>query len=358
MGVFGIPFSFAKAGFLTGFLFLIFIGILSLTVNLMFGEVVLRTKEIHQFTGYTEIYLKRGAKILASFAWFLSIFGALLAYIIISGNFLFNIFISQFYLEPFIYSVLFFIFAALAVLAGLKSVAWFEFFMVLFFSLIVFLVFIFGIPKIDLNNLTTIFNKEFWFLPYGVLLFAFAGFSAIPTQKEVIKNQTSILKKAIIWGSLVPAVLYLIFAVSVVGVSGDITSPDAVSGLTEFLDYRIIFLISLFGLLTISTSFIALAFALVETLRLDFGFKRFNAWVITVFIPLFLFLFGVRNFIEVIDLAGSVAIGIGSVILIFVYKKAKRFGTREPEYSLNLPGWLLNSIAVLFAIGAVYALFE
>ena len=201
VGVFGIPFSFAKAGFLTGLLFLIAVGLLSLTVNLIFGEIVLRTKGIHQFIGYTKIYLSRNLKILASFAWFLSIYSALLAYIIISGSFLFNIFISSFYVDPFIYSFLFFIFVSLALLAGLKKVVWFELFMVLFFILIPFLIFIFGIPKIDTQNFTHLLNREFWFLPYGILLFAYAGFSAIPTQRELIRNHTGILKKAILWGS-------------------------------------------------------------------------------------------------------------------------------------------------------------
>lgn len=357
MGIFGIPFSFAKAGFLTGFLFLVFVGALSLTVNLIFGEIVLRTKEIHQFTGYAEIYLSKSVKILASFAWFLSIYGALLAYIIISGSFLFNLFIFQFYLDPFVFSIWFFVFAALAALAGLRTIAQFEFFMVLFFTLIVFLVFGFGFPKIELQNLATLFNQEFWFLPYGILLFAFAGFSAIPIQRELVKSKAGILKKAILWGSLIPVVLYLVFALSVVGISGDTTSPDVISGLREFFDYRIVSLVSLFGLLAITTSFLALSVALIETFRLDYGFRRFNAWATTCFIPFILFWFGVRNFIEVISLAGSVAIGIEGMILVSMYKAAKKSGSREPEYSLNLPAWVLNGIIVLFAIGAVYALF-
>lgn len=358
MGIFGIPFSFAKAGFLTGFLFLIFVGALSLVVNLIFGEIILRTKEIHQFTGYAGIYLSRGAKILASFTWFLGIYGALLAYIIISGNFLFNIFISRFYLDPFAFSVWFFIFVSLAVLTGLKTVARFELFMVFFFILIVFLIFAFGFPKIDFQNFTSLFNQEFWFLPYGVLLFAYAGFSAIPIQRELIRSKLGILKKAIWWGSLIPVILYLVFTGSIVGISGDTTSPDVVSGLIDLIDYRVTFLISLFGLLAIITSFLALAFALIETFRLDYGFKRLNAWALTCFIPFILFWFGVRNFIEVISIAGSVAIGVSSVILVLIYKKAKRISQREPEYSLNLPTWVLNVIMVLFAVGALYALFE
>lgn len=327
-----------------------------MAINLIFGEIVLRTKEIHQFTGYAEIYLSKGTRILASFAWFLSIYGALLAYIIISGNFLFNLFISQFYLDPFVFSIWFFAFAALVVLAGLRTVAQFEFFMVLFFTLIVFLIFGFGVPKIELQNLATLFNQEFWFLPYGILLFAFAGFSAIPIQRELVKNNTKALKKAILWGSLVPMILYLVFALSVVGISGDTTSPDVVSGLREFFDYRIVSLVSLFGLLAITTSFLALSVTLIETFRLDYGFSRFNAWATTCFVPFILFWFGVRNFIEVISLAGSVAIGIEGIILVSMYKAAKKSGTREPEYSLNLPAWILNGIMVLFAIGAVYAL--
>ena len=357
VGVFGIPFAFAKAGFLTGFLFLFLIGALSLAVNLIFGEIVLRTGKLHQFTGYANTYLDKWTKTLASFTWFLGIYGALLAYIIVSGNFLFNLFISRFYAEPFVYSVLFFVFAALSTLRGFKTVAWFEFLMVLFFSLIVVLVFIFGIPKIEPSNLVTFFNKEFWFLPYGVLLFAYAGFSAVPIQRELIGDKGGILKKSIIWGSLIPAALYLIFAVSVVGITGDTTSPDVISGLTEFLDYRFIFLISLFGLLAITTSFLALSFALIETFRLDFKFGKTASWALAVFIPFLLFLFGVRNFIEVISLAGSVAIGIEGMILVMMYKKAKTFGDRRPEYSLNFPPWLLNGITFLFAIAAVYALF-
>lgn len=357
VGVFGIPFSFAKAGFLTGLLFLVFIGALSLAVNLIFGEIVLRTNGPHQFTGYAGLYLNKWAKTLAGFAWFLGIYAALLAYVIISGNFLFNLFISQFYAEPFVYSVLFFVFVALATLRGLKTVAWFEFFMVFFFSLIAVLVFIIGIPKMDTANLTTLFNKEFWFLPYGVLLFAYAGFSAVPIQKEVIGHESGLLKRSIIWGSLIPAALYLIFAVSIVGIAGDTTSPDVVSGLAGFLDYRVIFLVSLFGFLAITTSFMALAFALIETFRFDFKMKKSASWALAVFVPFLLFLFGVRNFIEVIALAGSVAIGIEGMLLVLMYKKAKRTGDRQPEYSLNFPPWFLNGIALLFAVGAVYALF-
>ncbi|MEK7579718.1 MAG: aromatic amino acid transport family protein [Patescibacteria group bacterium] len=357
VGIFGIPFSFAKAGFITGFLFLVFLGAVSLTINLIFGEVVLRTKEIHQFTGYAKKYLGPSARNFANFAWFAGIYGALLAYIIISGNFIFNLLIPFFYFSPFFYSVLFFIFVSAALLAGLRQVAWFESFMIVFFVLIIVLIFIFGLPRINIQNLITFGGGEFWFLPYGVLLFAYAGFSAVPLQRELARRRPEILKKAILWGSLLPIFLYFIFALTIVGVSGETTSPDVISGLYDFFDYRIIFLVSLFGLFAITTSFLALGSALLETFRIDHHFKRIRAWALVSFIPFLMFLFGVRNFIEVISVAGALAIGIEGIILVLMYKAAKKSSSREPEYSLNLPNWILNGLTFLFVLGAFYALF-
>src|SRR3989344_7749641 len=83
VGVFGVPFSFAKAGFSVGFLFLLLTGFLTLIINMMFGEVVLRTKERHQTVGYAGLYLGPVWKGVMFFAMVLSIYAAMLAYIII-----------------------------------------------------------------------------------------------------------------------------------------------------------------------------------------------------------------------------------------------------------------------------------
>lgn len=62
-GILGIPYVVAKAGFLTGLLDLIIIGLAVLVLNLYVGEIMLRTKEDHQLTGYAEKYLENGEKI-------------------------------------------------------------------------------------------------------------------------------------------------------------------------------------------------------------------------------------------------------------------------------------------------------
>jgi len=355
VGVFGVPFSFAKAGFLVGFLFLLLIGFLTLVVNMMFGEVVLRTEKRHQIVGYTNLYLGPVWKKVMFLATVLSIYGAMLAYIIISGDFLSNVLSPFFYLSSTAYSYFFALILSLLLLTGLKRVSVVEFVLTLLFMFIVLFVFGFGITNINLENLKTI-NLEFWFLPYGVLLFAFAGMSSLPIQREILRGAEHKLKKSILWEVLMVGILYTIFAFTVVGVSGDITSPDAITGLFDFLGGKIVVLGSIFGVLAVGTSFLMLGSVMDEVFRWDYGLKKGWAWLLTVIPPLLLFTIGLRTFIDVISLVGSLAVGLILLVLIFMYMVAKTKGDREPEYNLSIPKWFLCSMAGLFLAGIVYVL--
>jgi len=355
VGVFGVPFSFAKAGFLVGFLFLLLTGFLTLVVNAMFGEVILRTEKRHQIVGYADLYLGPIWKKIMFLATVLSIYGAMLAYIIISGDFLSNVLSPFFYLSNTAYSYFFAFILSFLLLTGLKRVSVVEFILTLLFIFIVLLVFGFGFNSVDFNNLKN-FNLEFWFLPYGVLLFAFAGMSSIPIQREILRGAESKLKKSILWAVLMVGILYTIFAFTVVGVSGDITSPDAITGLFDFLGGKTVVLGSIFGVLAVGTSFLMLGSALDEVFRWDYGLKKGWAWLLVVLPPLALFFIGLRTFIDVISFVGSLAVGLILLILIFMYMAAKTKGDREPEYNLSIPRWFLYSMAGLFLAGIVYVL--
>lgn len=356
VGVFGIPFSFAKAGFGVGFLFLLLTGFLTLMVDIMFGEVVLRTKGRHQMVGYVRLYLGSVWKKIMFFAVVLGIYAAMLAYIIISGDFLSNILSPFFYLSNAVYSYFFAVILSFSLLFGLKRISPAELILTALFISVIFIIFVFGSFKINFDNLKT-FNPEFWFLPYGILLFAFAGITAIPIQKEILSGSEHKLRKSILWAVLTVGILYSIFAFSVVGVSGDITSPDAITGLFDFLGSKIVVLGSVFGVLAVGTSFLMLGTALDEVFRWDYGFKKGWSWLLTVLPPFVLFVIGLRTFIDVISLAGSLSVGLMLLILVFVYMAAKSKGDRTPEYNLNIPKWILYFMVVLFTAGIGYVLF-
>ena len=356
VGVFGIPFSFAKSGFLVGSGFLIAIGLVTVLLDLMYGEVILRTQRIHQITGYTEIYLGSAFKKLIFFSLALVFYSALLIYTILAGEFLNNVFSSVVYISSGAYSLIFFFLMSFLVLAGIKRLSWLELILAALFSLVIVAMLVVGWPKIDFANFSGI-QPEFWFLPYGILLFAFAGFSAVPIQRELLGDKEHLLRKAIIFAVACVGILYFVFAFTVVGISGDVTTPEAISGLYEFLGGKIVFLGSLFGILAVSTGYLMLGSAFMETFTLDYGISKKMAWLLTVVPPFILFLGGLRTFIDIMSLAGSVAIGLEGIILILVYVKAKSKGDRVPEYSLELPRFIYYFLMLVFLAGIAYSLF-
>lgn len=356
VGVFGIPFAFAKAGFLVGFLFLIFIAAATLVMNFMYGEVILRTQAKHQLVGYAQIYLGSVFKKVIFFTTALSGYSALLAYIIVSGDFLSNIFSNFLYVSPVAYSWIFFIVCSFLILKGIKTVSWVELFLTALFAAVILVIFSFGIGKINFSNFAGIM-PEYWFLPYGIFLFAFAGLSAIPLQRQILAGREDLFKKSILISVALVAALYFVFAFTVLGISGDTTTPDAISGLFASLGGAIVVFGSLFGVLAVSTSYLMLGTAFLDIFHLDFGVSRKLSWLLVIVPPFVLFLGGMRTFIDVISLAGSVGIGIEGVVLVLLFIKSKSKGDRTPEYSFKLPQWLLYFLAVLFVGGAFYAIF-
>lgn len=355
VGIFGIPFALAKAGFITGLLFLGGLTLFTLILNLAYGEIILRTNRVHGLVGYAGIYLGEFWKKIAFFVFVLGAYAALLAYIIVGGEFLANILSWQFYFSSGHLSFFFFLAGAVAVAGGLRTVAMVDVVMSFLYLAGVGLIFTWGFPQINPEHFT-VFNRDYWFLPYGVLLFALAG-SSIVLQREVLAGEEHRLKKAIVWGTLIPAAIYLLFSLAVVGVAGGDTSPEAFSGLRSFLGARIIWFGSIFGLLAIFTSFLTLGDVLRESFRHDFHLKKFLAWLAAIGPPWVMFSMGADNFINVINLGGALAVGAQSILLIFIYSKVKRLGHRIPEYSLHWPMLFWYTMMAVAVFGIIYTLF-
>ena len=353
VGIYGIPFAFQKAGFGIGFLFLISVGGLILLSNLLYGEVILRTHERHQLVGYTNKYLGVWARKINLFTFMVGAYGALIGIIIISGGFLANVFSFSLRLSPASWSTIFILIASFFIFRGLRTVSRIDFFMMFLFASIILLIGLFGIKSVSFGNYA-LAVKNFWFLPFGIVMFAMSSKPGVPLVREVLAGAEGKLGKALMFGTAIPAALYLVFTLVVVGISGDATSPDAISGLSSFLGTKIILIGSLFGFLTSFSIFINLGTALKESFQEDFYFNRRWAWLLVIIPPYVLFLSGVRNFIDIIGLVGGVAVSIEMIILIFLYAKARKNGDRVPEYSIRLPMPVLYLMMAIFAAGAVY----
>ena len=357
-GILGIPFVMAKAGFLTGLLVILFVGIAVMGMNLAFGEVILRTKGNHQLAGYADKYLGKTGKYVAALSMLIGIYGALIAYLIGVGQSAFEL--SKIvngvgFLSPLVYSLLFAVFVGTVVWMGLKAIEKFELTLGIFvFSIVVFISFIsFFSLKFNVSNIA-LFDAKNLFMPFGVVLFAFLGAVAIPEMKEELAKKKKLLKKAIIWGSIVPIFLYTIFSAAVVGILGTGTTSIATIGLGEaFGSYMIVFA-NLFAMFAMTTSFLALAMALREMYDYDYGFHKNTAWLLTMAVPVGAFLIGIKDFISTIGFAGSIAGGIDGILIVWMLWVAQKKGDRKPEYTVGrfrVFGW---GIIIVFSLGILY----
>jgi amino acid permease len=360
-GVLAIPYVVAKGGFLYGLLIILFLGAGFLLLNLYTGEIVLRTKKQHQLTGYAEKYLGRWGKRLMSFAMVFGIYGALIAYLIGEGQTLKTIFGFG---DPLIYSLLFFIIVFVIISRGIKSTGKTELAVIILLILVVIIIGVFSFNKVDTTNFS-LFNPAFFFLPLGVILFALMGTVSIPELQEVLGREKHKLKKAIIIGSIIPIVLYILFSAVVVGIVGlenfELLAPNeriATIALSFYSDSFLGLFANIFAVLAMFTSFLTLGLALTEMYNYDFGLSRRLSLGLTLFIPLVIALAKLTTFISVIALAGIIAGGLDGILIVLAYWKAKTLGDRKPEYSLKLPKILGCLLLLIFSLAILYQIWQ
>jgi tyrosine-specific transport protein len=353
-GILGIPYVVAKSGFLVGLIDLLVIGIAIIFLNLFVGEITLRTKEVHQLTGYAEKYLGINGKRLMSITMIFGNYSALTAYLIGTGQALFILFG--------IFSAFHFSLIYLAIMAILLygSLELFENSELVFGSITLALI-LFIIGFAVFSNSFNSANLQYYdlskvFLPYGVILFAFLGAISVPEMREELKNEKKSLKKCIIIGGLIPLVIYILFTLTVIGVDGVNTTQVATTGLGNVLGYKMILLTSIFAVINMTTSFLAIGLGLRCMYSYDFKLNKNLSWLLVWAVPLFAFSLGINNFIGVLGIAGALAGGIEGILIVLMYYEAKKKGDRKPEYSLNLPRFLGAFLTIFFVAGIAYTI--
>jgi len=357
-GIFGIPYTISMSGVVPALFYFFILGGVVLLLHLFFGEVVLRTEKKHRLIGYAQRYLGNWGRNLVTVSTIIGTTGTLLAYLILGGEFLNIIFSPVLDLPPFYLSLIFWAILVYFVFKGIKLVAKAEIFTNLAFFFIISIVFCCLLPQINMENFSLIDSKNI-FLPYGIVMFSLVGFVAIPETIDILQTseERRSLKGIIIKSSVIVVFLYLFFSLAVVGVSGKNTSLDALSGLKSFLGQKIITLGALFGVITIADSFLIICLYFKNALIYDYHFPRSVAFLFSSGLPLTLFLVGFRNFIEVIGFVGTILGAIEGAVILLIFRKAKKNGTRMPEYNLKVPNFLMYLLAIIFIFGAISQLF-
>lgn len=351
-GVLGLPFVIAKLGALPGLAMLLVLGLASLILNLMFAEVILRTRYRHQLAGYARKYLGKFAFTLETVSFLVGGFGALTAYLIGEGKVLTALFGGS----EMTNALIFFVVTAIILFAGLKILKVFELWMVLALLVVVFSIFIFGFSSVDLSNYKNI-QMNGWLVAYGVILFAYGGAASIVPLREILRGHEQQVKRAVIVATVIPIVVYILFSLIVVGVTGLATTEVATVGLGEKLGQYMIIFGNLFAFFAMGTSFLTIGNTLKEFLHYDLKLSRIVSWALTLIVPLSIFLFVARGFIDTLGVVGGLAFGLSGIILVLMFWRAKKRGDRLPEFHLSKLKIVGGALVLMFLFGLVYTVY-
>jgi len=352
-GIFVLPFAFSRAGIFWGLFHFIITLFLIVILNLLYGEATFLTPGRHRFIGYARMYLGQSAGRLAFLTTILSYYGALLIYGLLGGIFLENIFNGgRGSFNSFWFTLLFFGIAGIFSVLRFEKIGAINFYLTL--PLLFFILYLGAVswPLFDFANFKIDFSfNEAWFLPYGVWLFALSGFASLPEARDIMKGASlRDFKKVILWSVFIAAFFSLIFALSVLGITGAQTSEDALAGLKSFLGYKGVMIGSLIGFLAVFTSYLALIADSKEIFRIDYNFSVGSAWLLSFVPPLFLFFSGATSLATILSFIGAVGLGIFGV---FILKISEKIESREATVShwRRFFKWLVGAGILL---GAVY----
>lgn len=346
-GILGLPYVVAKVGLIMGLVLIVVWGVVMLLLNLMLGEVAVRTKESFQLPGFAGKYLGKWAKYLLSATIILSGFGVLLAYVIGEGEVLSELFGGQ----KEWWSVLFWSLGSFFIWQGLQTIKSTE--RILSFLVIILLggLSIFLLPKIQTanflyNNLTDIF------LPFGVILFALHATPAIVEAHALMPDSQKRFRKAIIIGTIIPVVLYLLFVSGIVGFFGANVSEIATISLGRYFGPSIAVLANVFAAIAMATCFMGIGLSLKQTLIWDQKLNRYITELVVISVPLVLFLAGLRSFVAVIDVVGGVFIGLEALMIVLICYQARKKGALSASRFGTMNFWLTAIPVVIFFIAA------
>ncbi len=367
-GIFSLPYVFNKAGWLTGVFYLAVLSGILIYVHYLYWRALTELKEKNRLLGLIKNYL--GEKFfyfgLATVVGGLTL--TLVVYLVLSSQFLKLIFPTISLKEGIL---VFWLLASLPLAWRLPWLVFFEFSGTLLMAGIIVLVLINGWGKGIGSAGVPAFNFDNIFLPFGAVLFSLAGWTAIEPifdwkkkledgyrppnpniqmhlnvpnrfKKEAVESKIGLSGLAA--GTLIPAFLYLVFVLGILGSAGEIT-PDTLSGLTNWQFWKLASL-GWLGLLAILTSYVPIALEIKNSLTKDLGWNAGWSTLAVVFSPLVLVVLGLRSFFSVVSLAGGIFLGLQYLLIILVAKKILSLDRFQKIF--------LNVLAAVFILAAVY----
>jgi len=350
-GMFSLPYVFFAAGPVVVLHYLILFAGVFIVLHLLYADVIVRTVERHRFVGYAKIYLgKKG--------FVVSIFTTLLGYILISTIYLIlsASFFKLFFNIPDLLGVAIFWLISLGfIFLRIKILTRGEFIIALMMLAIVAIVFIYGLASAEMKVSYSNINPAFILLPFGPILFSLSGRAGISSIVEYFgANRFSfkLLWRPIVLGTIIPILIYWIFTMGILNIT-QIPSKDAVSGLINMVPSGLLWIIALLGLASLGSSYTIIAREIEGIFASDFRLSKNVSLFLAASLPFILYLLGLKDFLSLVAFVGGVFIAIESILVILIWKKARKI---KSEHAIihRISPILIYTLIIIFVGGVAY----
>lgn len=325
-GVFGLPAVMAKTGIVGGTLIFFGIMVVALLLHLLFAQVVLGDKTKRRLAGYAGKLVGRWAYWAALIIFFFKCCGAILAYIILGGEFISAIARGLGLFDVvWVWQLVFWAVGATIVFFGLKIVTsvedeltWLLIGAMIFSGVVL-------VPFFNWQGLGTLHAMNFW-QALGVMFFAVTAMTVIPESVDIAGRNVNTTRRGIIWGTIIAGVISWIFGLSIALAYPDVQGAADISQAFPPIFW---WLIPTVGVLAVITSYLTITQALKNLLHLDVGLKPVWSWTVAIAVPLGLFAVTARNFLSTIGFVGGVLTGLaGLIVCLCAWQVMRRKGVR------------------------------
>ncbi len=366
-GVFALPYAVSVSGIWPSFIGAILAFLAILGIHLAYGEVVAHSSHEHRLPGYVHTYVGKTFGRVERAAQIFAFNATLLIYAILGGKFVSILFGYAFPLSSTIIfdtyadsgTFLFFIVAGIIFAFGtIRTIGFLNFALSLPFVFATLWIAWFALRFGVIEHVISVPGGSPFF-SFSVFVFSLAGLSVIADAKGVFTKHENLydsrrgLRPAIVVSTTLPFVLYIIFILAVLAISGGAVSNESLSGLQPILGDGVARVGALIGLFAVFTSYLALGYDLRKIYEFDMRLPTFLSAVLVIVIPFLFFIAGFVNFVGLMSLVGGFFVALDGIFVVFVLRAMRRQGLiTHPFVPFNTT--IQAALVLLFAASAIY----
>lgn len=321
-GMLALPLATALGGFIPALVIYVLCWLFMTATALLLLEVVLWGKQEVNIISMAKMTLGKPGQIAAWILYLFLFYSLTIAYISGGGGLVEDVMEAfgqtdlPFWIGPLVFVLLFAPFVAF----GAKAVDSINKLLMvgLILSFLVFVVL--GISHIELNLLTRFnFPAAFAAMPIAFTSFSFQGL--IPTLTTYLDRQEKKVRTAIVFGSLIPLLMYIIWEALFLGIvplDDLLSAPTVISPLKEVINLPGLFVVGEFlAFFALVTSFLGVTLGLLDFLADGLKVKktpkgRFNLSLLIYLPPLAFSMINPKVFLIALRFAG----GLGCALLL------------------------------------------